>query len=113
MFLHSAPQAYAICKGVGSPACKILFDAYHAQISEGNLIPNIDKAWSEIAYIQVGDNPGRKEPGTGEVNYQNVFRHLHGMGFKGVVGMEHGNSKAGKEGERAVIDAYIAADSWA
>jgi hydroxypyruvate isomerase len=113
MFLYNAPQAYAICKGVGSPACKILFDAYHAQISEGNLIPNIDRAWSEIAYIQIGDNPGRKEPGTGEVNWQNVFKFVHGKGFKGVLGMEHGNSKPGKEGERAVIDAYIAADRWA
>ncbi len=113
MFLYNAPQAYAICKGVGSPACKILFDAYHAQISEGNLIPNIDRAWSEIAYIQIGDNPGRKEPGTGEVNWQNVFKFVHGKGYKGVLGMEHGNSKPGKDGERAVIDAYIAADRWA
>jgi hydroxypyruvate isomerase len=112
MFLYNAPQAYAICKGVGSPACKILFDAYHAQISEGNLIPNLDRAWSEIAYIQIGDNPGRKEPSTGEVNWQNVFKFVHGKGFKGVLGMEHGNSKPGKEGERAVIDAYIAADRW-
>ncbi len=111
-FLRNAPQAYAICKAVGSPACKILFDAYHAQISEGNLIPNIDSAWSEIAYLQIGDNPGRKEPGTGEVNWQNVFRHVHGKGFKGVLGMEHGNSRPGKDGERAVIDAYVAADRW-
>ena len=111
-FLTNAPQAYAICKGVGSPSCKILFDAYHAQISEGNLIPNIDRAWDEIAYFQIGDNPGRKEPGTGEVNWQNVFRHIHGKGFTGVLGMEHGNSRPGKEGERAVIDAYIAADRW-
>lgn len=113
MFLYNAPQAYAICKGVGSPACKILFDAYHAQISEGNLIPNLDRAWNEIAYIQIGDNPGRKEPSTGEVNWQNVFRFVYGKGFKGVLGMEHGNSKPGKDGERAVIDAYIAADRWA
>ena len=111
-FLRNAPQAYAICKAVGSPACKILFDAYHAQISEGNLIPNLDSAWSEIAYMQIGDNPGRKEPGTGEVNWQNVFRHVHGKGFTGVLGMEHGNSRPGKDGERAVIDAYIAADRW-
>ena len=111
-FLTGVPQAYAICKGVGSPSCKILFDAYHEQISEGNLIPNLDQAWSEIAYVQVGDNPGRKEPGTGEVNYQNVFRHLHSKGYKGVLGMEHGNSRPGKDGERAVIDAYIAADGW-
>ena len=111
-FLTNAPQAYAICKGVGSPSCKILFDAYHAQISEGNLIPNIDRAWDEIAYFQIGDNPGRKEPGTGEVNWQNIFRHIHGKGYDGVLGMEHGNSRPGKEGERAVIDAYIAADRW-
>ena len=111
MFLTSAPQAYAICKGVGSPACKILYDMYHAQIAVGNILPNFDKAMGEIAYLQIGDNPGRKEPGTGEVNWQNVFWHIHGKGFTGVLGMEHGNSKPGKDGERAVIDAYIAADS--
>lgn len=111
-FLTRIPQVYAICKAVGSPACKILFDAYHQQITEGNLIANIDRAWDEIAYFQVGDNPGRKEPGTGEVNYRNVFRHIHAKGYKGIVGMEHGNARPGREGERAVIDAYVAADGW-
>ena len=95
-----------ICRAVDHPSCKILFDIYHQQITEGNLIPNIDKSWSEIAYFQTGDHPGRKEPTTGEINYRNIFRHLKRKGFKGVVGMEHGNSKKGKEGERAVIDAY-------
>ncbi len=109
-FLTEIPQAYAICKAVASPSCKILFDAYHQQITEGNLIPNIDRAWDEIAYFQVGDNPGRKEPGTGEVNYRNVFRHIHSKGYTGIVGMEHGNSRPGREGERAVIDAYLEAD---
>jgi hydroxypyruvate isomerase len=112
LFLHKIPQAYQICRAVGSPACKILFDIYHQQITEGNLIPNIDRAWDEIAYFQAGDNPGRKEPGTGEINYRNVFRHIHGKGFKGVVGMEHGNSRGGKEGDQAVIDAYVAADAF-
>jgi len=112
MFLTTTPQAYSICKAVGSPSCKILFDAYHQQITEGNLIPNITAAWDEIAYFQAGDNPGRNEPGTGEVNYRNVFKHIHSRGFTGVIGMEHGNSQRGREGERAVIDAYIAADSW-
>jgi sugar phosphate isomerase/epimerase len=84
-----------VCKAVASPACKILFDMYHQQIREGNLIPNIDLAWDEIAYFQIGDNPGRKEPGTGEVNYRNVFRHVHGKGYKGILGMEHGNSLPG------------------
>jgi len=112
MFLTSTPQAHLICRAVDSPSCKILFDIYHQQITEGNLIPNINTAWDEIAYFQVGDNPGRNEPGTGEINYQNVFRHIHGKGFTGIVGMEHGNAAKGKEGERAVIDAYVRADAW-
>lgn len=112
VFLHKVPQAYLICKAVGSPSCKILFDMYHQQITEGNIIPNIDYAWSEVAYFQVGDNPGRKEPTTGEMNYRNIFKHIHSKGFNGVVGMEHGNSKPGKEGEIAVIEAYVASDDF-
>jgi hydroxypyruvate isomerase len=111
-FLQFIPQAYLICKSVDSPSCKILFDIYHQQISEGNIIPNIDRAWDEVAYFQMGDNPGRKEPGTGEINYRNIFKHIHGKGFTGVLGMEHGNSKPGKEGDQAVIDAYVAADDF-
>jgi len=112
LFLTKIPQAYQICKAVGSPSCKILNDLYHQQITEGNLIPNIDKAWDQTPYFQVGDNPGRKEPTTGEINYKNVFKHIHRKGFTGVVGMEHGNSKRGKEGERAVIDAYRSVDDF-
>jgi len=112
VFLTKVPQAYLICKAVDSPAVKILFDLYHQQITEGNLIPNIDLAWSEIGYFQQGDNPGRKEPGTGEINYRNVFRHLHSKGWDGVCGMEHGNSKPGAEGEQMVIDAYRGVDDF-
>ena len=110
-FLVRIPQAYMICKAVNSPSCKILFDMYHQQISEGNLIPNIDAAWDEIGYFQIGDNPGRNEPGSGEVNYRNVFRRIREKGYTGILGMEHGNSKPGAAGEQAVIDAYVAADS--
>lgn len=112
LFLTHIAQAYAICRGVNSPTVKILYDMYHQQITEGNIIPNIDLAWSEIAYFQVGDNPGRKEPTTGEMNYRNIFKHIHAKGFKGIVGMEHGNSKPGKAGEQAVIDAYVASDDF-
>lgn len=112
LFLYQVPQAYQICRAVDSPSCKILDDLYHQQITEGNLIPNLDAAWSEIAYIQVGDNPGRKEPTTGEINYKNVFKHLYEKGYEGIVGMEHGNSKPGVEGERAVIEAYAEVDSF-
>jgi len=112
LFLTKIPQAYQICRAVGSPSCKILDDLYHQQIAEGNLIPNMDMAWDEIAYFQVGDNPGRKEPTTGEINYKNIFKHIHEKAYKGVVGMEHGNSKKGIEGERAVIEAYRACDDF-
>ena len=112
-FLTKIPQAYLICKAVGSPSCKILDDLYHQQITEGNLIPNIDKAWDEIAYFQIGDNPGRNEPTTGEINYQNVVKHIHGKGFEGILGMEHGNSQPGKEGELKLIAAYRHVDSFA
>ena len=111
-FLREIPQAYEICRAVNSPSCKILFDIYHQQISEGNLIPNIDKTWKEIAYFQIGDNPGRKEPTTGEINYKNIFKHIYEKGYKGILGMEHGNSKPGKAGELAVIDAYRKVDSF-
>ncbi|QDU83810.1 Hydroxypyruvate isomerase [Planctomycetes bacterium Pla163] len=109
-FLTKIAQGYLLCRAVDSPACKILDDLYHQQITEGNLIPNIDRAWSEIAYFQVGDNPGRCEPTTGEIAFERVFAHLRDKGFDGVVGMEHGNSRGGVEGERAVIDAYRSVD---
>ena len=112
LFLRSVPQAYAICKGVASPSCKILDDIYHQQIDVGNLIPNLEMAWDETPYIQVGDNPGRKEPTTGEINYKYIFSWLHKKGFDGVVGMEHGNSKPGKEGEKALIAAYREVDNF-
>jgi hydroxypyruvate isomerase len=112
VFLQGSPQAYALCKAVNSPACKILFDIYHQQITEGNLIVNIEKCWDEIGYFQSGDNPGRKEPGTGEINYRNVFKFIHDKGFEGIIGMEHGNSMRGKEGDLAVVESYRQADDF-
>lgn len=110
LFLTKIAQAYKICKAVDSPACKILFDIYHQQIQEGNIIPNINLAYDEIAYFQIGDNPGRKEPTTGEINYKNVFQHIHDKGFSGVLGMEHGNFFDGAAGEEKLIAAYRSVD---
>jgi hydroxypyruvate isomerase len=106
MFLHRIPQAYAMAKAVGSPSVKILCDIYHVQIEEGNLIPTIDYAWDEIAYFQLGDTPGRKEPGTGEINYKNVLQHIYDKGYRGFLGMEHGLKNPGKEGALAAYKAY-------
>ncbi|MVT07197.1 hydroxypyruvate isomerase family protein [Chitinophaga tropicalis] len=112
LFLRTAEQSYMVCKAVNSPSCKILYDIYHMQRNTGNLIPVMDMCWDEIAYIQIGDNPGRKEPTTGEINYKNIFKHLHKKGFKGVLGMEHGNAFPGKEGEMALIKAYRESDDF-
>ncbi len=112
LFLSKIPQAYQICRAVGSPNCKIVNDVYHQQISEGNIIPNIEAAWDEIGAFHVGDNPGRKEPTSGEINFRNVFKYIHGRGYQGPICMEHGQSRPGIEGERAVIDAYRHADAF-
>jgi hydroxypyruvate isomerase len=112
LFLRYSTQTYMICKAVNSTACKILFDMYHMQRNEGNIIANIDRCWEEIAYFQIGDNPGRNEPGTGEMNYKNIFKHIYSKGYRDIFGMEHGNSIKGKEGELALIKAYREADSF-
>ena len=112
LFLTESPQAYEICKAVDSKSCKILFDIYHQQIQEGNLIPNIKDSWDEIAYFQIGDNPGRKEPTTGEINYKNIFQYIYNKGFDGILGMEHGNSQNGVDGEMAIIEAYKKVDNF-
>ena len=112
LLLQKTDETYLVCKAVNSPSCKILYDYYHVQRNEGDLIATIDRCWDEIAYFQIGDNPGRKEPGTGEVNYKNCMRHLYNKGYKGVLGMEHGLSHSGKEGELKLINAYREIDSF-
>lgn len=112
LFLRYSTQTYQICKAVNSPSCKILYDVYHMQKNEGNLIKNMELCWEEIAYIQQGDNPGRKEPTTGEINYKNLFKFIKGKGFNGILGMEHGISQPGKEGEARLVQAYREVDNF-
>lgn len=111
-FVVTSDHAAEIIDGVGSPHVKILFDIYHQQISEGNLINNIRKHWDRIDYFQVGDVPGRKEPGTGEINYRNVFKAIHEKGYDGILGMEHGLSQPGMDGLLKCFGEYRQADSW-
>jgi hydroxypyruvate isomerase len=112
-FLTGIPQAYAICRAVNRPSCKIVDDLYHQQISEGNLIPNIEAAWSEIGAFHLGDNPGRNEPTTGEINFKNIFKYIYDKKYEGTLCMEHGISQRGtKEGELAVIQAYRWCDGF-
>ncbi len=107
LFLRTADQAYEICRAVNSPACKILFDMYHLQQNQGSIIASIDQVWGEIGYFQIGDVPGRLWPGTGEMNYGNILKHIstkmRQTGRDFIFGMEHGPWKPDKAGERACI----------
>lgn len=87
-FLVRSDEAFEIVQAVDSPEVKLLFDIYHQQISEGNLIPNIKKCISRIAHFHMADHPGRHEPGTGEINYGNVLQEIDKLNFKGTIGIE-------------------------
>ena len=108
----TSEHAAQVIDGVGSEHVKILFDIYHQQISEGNLINNITKHWDRIGYFQVGDVPGRLEPDTGEIRYTQVFRSIYEKGYQGILGMEHRLSVPGREGVEKCFEAYREADSW-
>jgi hydroxypyruvate isomerase len=112
LYLTQMPQAYQICDAVNSPSVKIVEDMYHQQITEGNLIPNIEACWGQIAAFHVGDNPGRNEPTTGEINFKTIFKYLHGRQYSGVICMEHGRSIEGPEGIKRVIEAYRECDPF-
>jgi hydroxypyruvate isomerase len=111
-YLVNSDEAAEVMHAVNSPRVRILFDIYHQQISEGNLINNIRRYWDYIGYFQVGDVPGRKEPGTGEVNWRNVFKAIHEKGYKGILGMEHGLSQPGMAGLLKCFEEYQKADTW-
>lgn len=117
IFLKTSPQAWLLAKAVNRNSCKILFDMYHLQKNEGSLIHHIDLVWDEIGYFQIGDEPGRTEPTTGEINFKNIFKHIYhksktaGKNF--IFGMEHFKSKAGIEGEKALLEAYLEVDDFA
>jgi hydroxypyruvate isomerase len=92
-YLDRSSEAFDIIREVGSPYVKVLFDIYHVQIMEGNLIETIRKHIRDIAHFHVGDVPGRHEPGTGEIHYGNVFKAIRQTGFADFVAMEYVPSK--------------------
>jgi hydroxypyruvate isomerase len=116
VYLKTSAQCYLLARAVNSPSCKILFDLFHLQQNEGNLQRNIDLVWDEIGYFQIGDVPQRFEPGTGEINHTVVFKHIYqkmqASSKNFIFGMEHYNSIAGIEGEKAVLDAYKRIDNF-
>ncbi|MEL7045273.1 MAG: TIM barrel protein [Pseudomonadota bacterium] len=104
-FVTTVPHAHLIVQAVNHPNVRMIYDTYHAQIETGGIIEHMDAAWDSIDYIQIADAPGRNEPGTGEMNYERILRHLKDKGYAGTVGIEHGNSKPGIEGELETLRA--------
>jgi hydroxypyruvate isomerase len=88
-YLNLTAQALEIIKDAGSDNVFVQYDVYHAQVMEGDLANTIEKSLAHIAHIQIADNPGRHEPGTGEINYPYLFAHLDRIGYSGWVGCEY------------------------
>lgn len=87
-FLKYTQMGAEICRLIGSPRLKLLYDIYHMQINEGCICDTISNYGDQFGHIHVADAPGRHEPGTGEINYKKVLRHLENSGYQGYVGYE-------------------------
>ena len=99
-YLNHTAQALEIIKAIGSDNIFVQYDVYHAQVMEGDLANTIEKNLAKIAHIQIADNPGRHEPGTGEINYPYLFAHLDRIGYSGWVGCEYKPAAKTEEGLR-------------
>jgi len=102
-FLTRTDQTMAVLEAVNSPNVKMLFDIYHQQITEGNIIRNITQHIGRIGHFHVGDNPGRKEPGTGELNYKNIFKAIAETGYDGYVALECGVSNTTEQALHSLL----------
>lgn len=106
--LYGSAPAIDICARVGSTHVKINWDCYHMQITEGDLCRRLRDGFAQVGYVQVADNPGRHEPGTGEVNWTRVFQELDALGYRGCVGLEC----SPRDGEAKAAERVFAADTW-
>jgi hydroxypyruvate isomerase len=105
--LSRSAQAFDVVRRVASPHLKVLYDVYHLQIMEGNLIATLEAHLDDIGHIHVADVPGRHEPGTGEINYHNIARMLQANNYRGFVGLEcvpKGDSAAAVRAFQAVFE---------
>jgi hydroxypyruvate isomerase len=108
-FLTGTEQAVRLIEEVGSANLFIQYDIYHMQVMEGDLARTIERNLDRIAHIQLADNPGRNEPGTGEINFPFLYRHLDAIGYAGWVGCEYKPARATREGLTWLPGATLAA----
>jgi len=99
-FVSRTAQAVELIDAVGADNLYLQYDIYHAQVMEGDLARTIEANLARIAHMQIADNPGRHEPGTGEINFDFLFRHIDQLGYDGWIGCEYrpaGSTEAGLE----------------
>lgn len=99
MLLQHMPDALAVARAVEHPAVRLIFDTSHVQVMDGDLLWHLEQAWDYTAIVQLADNPGRLEPGTGEINFESVLRMLVQRGYAGLVELEYGWRQPGLESE--------------
>jgi hydroxypyruvate isomerase len=93
-------EAYAIAKAVDHPAVRIVFDTSHVQVMDGDVLDNLRAVWDAVAVVQIADNPSRFEPGSGELNFENILRAVRDLGYAGLVELEHDWSEPTRAGEQ-------------
>lgn len=103
-FLKTTQMSAEICRMIGSPYLKILYDVYHMQLNEGRLCETITNYVDQMGHIHVADTPGRHEPGTGEISYRKVLRHLESCGYTGFTGYELFPRKDTPTAEKAIME---------
>lgn len=109
--LQHVADSYLMACAADSDAVKIIYDTVHVQVQDGNLIENMDRCWDRIGVFQLADHPGRNEPGTGEINFVHLLRHIYKRGYRGLLELEHTCEAPGKDGEQQAIARLRAIDS--
>lgn len=104
MLLEHMLDALAVVQAVDHPAVRLIFDTSHVQIMDGDLLFHLEEAWDSIAIVQLADNPGRLEPGSGEINFESVLRFLARRDYRGLVELEHGWQQPGLQSERQGLE---------
>lgn len=113
MLLGHIVDAYAVVKAANHPAIRLIFDTSHVQIMDGDLLWHLEQTWDAVDIVQLADNPGRAEPGTGEINFESVLRLLFHRGYAGLVELEYGWLTPGGPSERRGLDVLRRLDTAA
>jgi hydroxypyruvate isomerase len=113
MLLQHIPDAFAVARAANHPAVRLIFDTSHVQIMDGDLLFHLEQVWEMVEVVQLADNPGRLEPGTGEINFESVLRSLSHRGYRGLVELEYDWERPGIDSERRGLETLRRLDAAA